>query len=109
MPRGAKMCRRIAGKAKSSPLPGARDKKLPGRPARTQEPPIASCGAVPHIFPGRNNPTRVFVAQDELPDPFGESHLVATLPSSNSALGLKGAALLIALAILLLVVRGLVG
>jgi hypothetical protein len=50
-----------------------------------------------------------FVAQDQLPDPFGESHLVATLPPSNAALGLKGAALLIALAILLLVVRGLIG
>jgi hypothetical protein len=49
------------------------------------------------------------VTQDKLPDPFGESHLVATLPPSSSALGLKGAALLIALAILLLVVRGLVG
>jgi len=49
------------------------------------------------------------VAQDQLPDPFGESHLVATLPPSNAALGLKGAALLIALAILLLVVRGLIG
>ena len=49
------------------------------------------------------------MAQDQLSDPFGESHLVATLPPSNSALGLKGAALLIALAILLLVVRGLVG
>jgi hypothetical protein len=50
-----------------------------------------------------------FVAQDELPDPFGEPHLVATLPPSSSALGLKGAALLIALAVLLLVVRGLFG
>jgi hypothetical protein len=50
-----------------------------------------------------------FVAQDELSDPFGESHLVATLPPSSSALGLKGAALLIALAILLLLVRGLAG
>jgi hypothetical protein len=49
------------------------------------------------------------VADDELSDPFGEPHLVATLPPSNSGLGLRGAALLIALAILLLVVRGLVG
>ncbi|HTO59742.1 MAG TPA: hypothetical protein VMM15_00660 [Bradyrhizobium sp.] len=49
------------------------------------------------------------MAQDELSDPFGESQLVATLTPSNSALGLKGAALLIALAILLLVVRGLIG
>jgi hypothetical protein len=34
---------------------------------------------------------------------------VATLPPSSSALGLKGATLLIALAVLLLVVRGLFG
>lgn len=60
-------------------------------------------------FRGAKQSGESFVAQDELPDPFGESHLVATLPPSNSALGLKGAALLIALAILLLVVRGLVG
>jgi hypothetical protein len=49
------------------------------------------------------------VADDELSDPFGEPHLAATLPSSSSGLGLRGAALLVALAILLLVVRGLVG
>jgi hypothetical protein len=60
-------------------------------------------------FRGVKQSDESFVAQDELPDPFGESHLVARLPPSNPALGLKGAALLIAVAILLLVVRGLVG
>ena len=49
------------------------------------------------------------MADDELSDPFGEPHLATALPPSSSALGLKGAALLVALAILLLVVRGLVG
>jgi hypothetical protein len=60
-------------------------------------------------FRGAKQSDESFVAQDELPDPFGEPHLVATLPPSSSALGLKGAALLVALAILLLVVRGLFG
>jgi hypothetical protein len=49
------------------------------------------------------------VAQSELPDPSGEPHLAATLPTSSPALGLRGVALLIALAILLLVVRRLIG
>jgi hypothetical protein len=49
------------------------------------------------------------VADDEFSDPFGESHLAATLPPSSPALGLKGAALLVALAVLLLVVRSLFG
>ena len=46
---------------------------------------------------------------EELPDPFGEPHLAATLPPSSPMLGLKGAALLVALALLLLVIRGLIG
>jgi hypothetical protein len=49
------------------------------------------------------------VADDELSDPFGEARLAATLPPSSSALGLKGAALLVVLAVLLLLLRGLVG
>ena len=96
-------------KAKSSPLAGARDMNLPGATSRTQEPSIASSGGATHIFAGAKQSDESFVAQDELPDPFGEPHLVATLPPSSSALGLKGAALLIALAVLLLVVRGLFG
>jgi len=81
---------------------------LPGARARTQQLSIARSGRVPHISRPQQS-GESFVAQDELSDPFGESQLVATLTPSNSALGLKGAALLIALAILLLVVRGLIG
>jgi hypothetical protein len=65
--------------------------------------------AVTCTFSRSKQPCENLVAQSELPDPSGEPHLAATLPTSTPALGLKGVALLIALAILLLVVRGLIG
>jgi hypothetical protein len=60
-------------------------------------------------FGHRKQPSEGLVADDEFSDPFGEPHLAATLPPSSAALGLKGVALLVVLALLLLVVRGLVG
>jgi hypothetical protein len=49
------------------------------------------------------------VVNDQLPDPFGEPHLIATLPQARPATGFAGVALFVALAILLLAARGLIG
>jgi hypothetical protein len=65
--------------------------------------------AAPCTFSRSKQSSEGRVADDELSDPFGEPHLAAALPRSSSALGLKGAALLVVFAILLLVVRRLVG
>ena len=49
------------------------------------------------------------VASDELPDPFGEPDVVATLQPSKPVTGFVGIALFVVLALLLLAVRSLVG
>jgi hypothetical protein len=49
------------------------------------------------------------VASDELPDPFGETDLTATLPPSKPVTGFVGIALFVAVALLLLVARSLTG
>jgi hypothetical protein len=49
------------------------------------------------------------VAGEELPDPFGEPDVVATLPPSKTVMGFAAIALFIALALLLLAARSLVG
>ena len=52
---------------------------------------------------------RAGVANDELPDPFGESHMMATLPPAKPVIGVVGVALFVVLALLLLAARNLVG
>ena len=49
------------------------------------------------------------VASDELPDPFGETDLTATLPPSKPVTGFVGIALFVVLALLLLAARSVVG
>ena len=49
------------------------------------------------------------VASEELPDPFGEPDLMATLPPSKPVAGFVGIALFVALALLLLAARSVVG
>jgi hypothetical protein len=49
------------------------------------------------------------VASDELPDPFGEPDLMATLPPPKPMTGFVGIALFVVLALLLLAARSLVG
>ena len=49
------------------------------------------------------------MAGDELPDPFGEPHLIATLPPSKPVTGFMGIALFVAVALLLLAARSVVG
>ena len=48
-------------------------------------------------------------ANDELPDPFGETHLLASLPPAQPVGGVAGVAPFIAIAVLLLAVRGVIG
>jgi hypothetical protein len=49
------------------------------------------------------------VANDQLPDPFGEPHLVATLPQARTVTGFAGIVLFVAVAVLLLAARGVLG
>jgi len=49
------------------------------------------------------------VAQEQLPDPFGDTRLVATLPPARPVATVACVALFIALALVLLAVRGVVG
>lgn len=49
------------------------------------------------------------MADDELPDPFGEPHLTATLPPSKPLLGFAGIALFVVLALGLLAARFIIG
>jgi hypothetical protein len=49
------------------------------------------------------------VANEELPDPFGEPDVIATLPPSKSVMGIAGIALFVAVALLLLAARSLIG
>ena len=49
------------------------------------------------------------MASDELPDPFGEPDLMATLPPPKPMTGFVGIALFVVLALLLLAARSLVG
>jgi hypothetical protein len=49
------------------------------------------------------------VAGDQLPDPFGEPDLMATLPPSKPVTGFVGIALFVVLALLLLAARSVVG
>ncbi len=48
-------------------------------------------------------------ASDELSDPFGEPDVVATLPPSKLVTGVAGIVLFVAVALLLLAARGVVG
>jgi hypothetical protein len=52
---------------------------------------------------------RGVVASDELPDPFGETDLIATLPSSKPVTGFAGIALFVVVALLLLAARIVLG
>lgn len=49
------------------------------------------------------------MAGDQLPDPFGEPDLMATLPPSKPVTGFVGIALFVVLALLLLAARSVVG
>ncbi|MGA7806884.1 hypothetical protein [Bradyrhizobium sp.] len=49
------------------------------------------------------------MAQDQLSDPFGEPHLIATLPQASRVTGFAGIALFVAVAVLLLAARGMIG
>ncbi|MBV9564070.1 MAG: hypothetical protein JOY90_27035 [Bradyrhizobium sp.] len=48
-------------------------------------------------------------ARDELPDPFGEAHLDATLPPAEPVLGVAGVAVFVVAAIALLAARSVLG
>lgn len=66
----------------------------------------SSCG----IAGGRiSQVTQRMQYSDELPDPFGEMDLVATLPPSKPVTGFVGIALFVVLALLLLAARSVVG
>jgi hypothetical protein len=52
---------------------------------------------------------RAAVASDELPDPFGEPHLMATLPPSKPVRGVVAIAVFVVVALLLLAARSFVG
>jgi hypothetical protein len=49
------------------------------------------------------------MASDELPDPFGEPDVVATLPPPKPVTGFAGIALFVVVAVLLLAARSLIG
>jgi len=52
---------------------------------------------------------RDVTAGDELPDPFGEPDVVATLPPSKPVTGFAGIVLFVVVALLLLAARSLIG
>ena len=49
------------------------------------------------------------MASDELPDPFGETDLMATLPPSKPVTGFVGIGLFVVVALLLLAARSVLG
>jgi hypothetical protein len=63
----------------------------------------------PHILPVMQSLARDAVTGDRLPDPFGEPDVEATLPPSKPVAGFVGVAVFVALALLLLAARSLVG
>lgn len=48
------------------------------------------------------------LAEGELPDPFGEPNVLATLPPAKPVLGVAGIVLFVAIALLLLAARGVI-
>src|SRR5271154_5156183 len=92
----------IGQKAKSSPH-DTTEKRI------SQAPPL-ECNSCP-LLPDAPDRTfvrvkqsiaRVAVGNIELPDPFGESHMTATLPPSKSVIGVAGVVLFVSIALLLL-------
>lgn len=62
------------------------------------------------MFQGRfQSLARGAVASDELPDPFGETDLMATLPPSKPVTGFVGIGLFVVVALLLLAARSVLG
>lgn len=49
------------------------------------------------------------LAENELPDPFGEPNVLATLPPAKPVIGIAGTVLFVTIAILLLAARGSIG